>query len=117
MTISQVTFTVQLDTDAVQNHLSIAGWVLVLNIDVVEPTWDDVYRELGKILVGAPHYQRFCWTAQGDMRNLTGFKLYERIQTKTPATPGFEQTDDESKPAAAKVVTPPPAPTPRKARA
>lgn len=113
--ITQVTFTVQLDTDAVQNHLSLGGWVKVLNIDVVEPTWDHVYRELATVLVGSPHYRRFCNTAQWDSKHWTAFKLYDRVETNTPATPGFEQTSEDAKPTEKpKVVTPP---TPRKAGA
>lgn len=114
--ITEVSFTVQLDTEAVKNHLSLRGWVRVLDIDAVEPTWDHVYRELATVLVGAPHYRRFCKTAQSDADNWTGFKLYDRVQVQTPATPGFEMPD-KPEPDKPKVVTPPPTPAPRKAGA
>ena len=104
MTITQVSFVVQLDTNAIQGHLGLSQWVKALNIDTPEPTWDHVYRELGKILVGAPHYKNYCKTAMSDNKEFSIFKLYDRVETKTPAAPGFDTETPHPTP---KVLTPP----------
>lgn len=104
--VVQVTYALQLNREAIQ-EFPLAWWIGALRIDSLDPTWDHVYRELTRVLIGQPQYKNFSQTAILDAERFTKLKLYETVEVEL-------SKPVEIKPPAQKVAASPPPPPPVK---
>lgn len=108
MSVINLAFALTLDEDAIRAEANLSQWADTLHLDkrvIVTPTWEHVFEEIGRIIVGAPQYYLYCRTAMGDLQRFT----------KLAVTNTVSQGIDRPAPARKVSATPPPPATVKKA--
>lgn len=108
--IVTVSLNLRLDVAAIRDRADLATWAKILGVgaDPDKATWDDVYEELAKVLVGSEHYSKFSATAISDLHAFAKMVRTSEIRVHHSDLPDGRPT--------LKMVPPPP-PAPRKSPA
>lgn len=70
----RVTYALEFDREFVQND-TLDWWRSHLRMESDEITWDDVYKELARVIIGSQHYKKFSVTAIDDSQAFAGFQV------------------------------------------
>ena len=70
----RVTYALEFDREFVQKD-TLDWWRSHLRMESDEITWDDVYKELARVIIGSQHYKKFSVTAIDDSQEFAGFQV------------------------------------------
>lgn len=104
METTTVRMLVELNEDAIREHLPLERWADMLKLGgvdegdaesgprAIEPDWEAVYEKIATAWIGAQVYQAYCKTAQDDLRLFERFVLNEGITLVDKPTTGGGKT-------------------------